>query len=115
MLIAPLLQGLFLGGGLIIAIGAGGIIEGRISDLDGNFLAGTQVLLSGGIKGTDARSQTDRKGFFTFPGLPTGNYVVRVTNFGRGDGTPTQIKNAPTFEVRVEAGTTEFLEVEIEV
>ena len=100
---------------LIIAIGAGGIIEGRVSDRDGNFLAGTQVLLSGGIKGTDARSQTDRKGFFTFPGLPTGHYVIRVTNFGRGDGTPTRIKNAPTFEVRVEAGTTEFLEVEIEV
>lgn len=99
---------------LVIAIGAGGIIEGRVSDLDGNFLAGTQVLLSGGVKGTDARSQTDRKGFFTFPGLPSGIYVVRVTNFGRGDGTPTDIKNAPTFEVRIEAGTTEFLEVEIE-
>lgn len=100
---------------LVIAIGAGGIIEGRIADLEGNFLAGTQVLLSGGIKGTDARSQTDRKGFFSFPGLPSGIYVVRVTNFGRGDGTPTDIKNAPTFEVRVAAGTTEFLEIEIEV
>ncbi|MEC9477423.1 MAG: carboxypeptidase-like regulatory domain-containing protein [Planctomycetota bacterium] len=100
---------------LVIAIGAGGIIEGRVSDLDGNFLAGTQVLLSGGIKGTDARSQTDRKGFFSFPGLPSGNYVVRVTNFGRGDGTPTDIKNAPTFEVQVDAGRTEFLEVEIEI
>ncbi|MGE4619751.1 MAG: carboxypeptidase regulatory-like domain-containing protein [Planctomycetota bacterium] len=98
---------------LVIAIGAGGIIEGRVSDLDGNYLAGTQVLLSGGVKGTDARSQTDRKGFFTFPGLPTGVYVVRVTNFGRSDGTPTDIKNAPTFEVTVNAGTTEFLEVEV--
>lgn len=101
--------------GLVIAIGAGGIIEGRVSDLDGNFLAGTQVLLSGGEKGTDARSQTDRKGFFSFPGLPTGNYVVRVTNFGRGDGTPTDIKNAPAFEVEVDAGTTQFLEVEVDV
>jgi hypothetical protein len=99
---------------LVVAVGAGGIIEGRISDLDGNWLAGTQVLLSGGAKGTDGRVQTDRKGFFSFPGLPSGQYTVRVTNFGRGDGTPTNIKNAPTIEVFVKEGTTEFLEFEID-
>jgi len=99
---------------LVIAIGAGGIIEGRILDLEGNSLAGTQVLLSGGAKGTDARVQSDRKGFFSFPGLPRGQYTVRVTNFGRGDGSRTDLKNAPTIEVFVEEGTTEFLEVEIE-
>ena len=99
---------------LIIAIGAGGIIEGRISDPEGNYLAGTQVLLSGGQKGTDARVQSDRKGFFSFPGLPHGQYTVRVTNFGRGDGTPTHIKNAPTVDVFVKEGTTEFLEIEID-
>ena len=99
---------------LVVAIGAGGIIEGRISDLDGNWLAGTQVLLSGGAKGTDGRVQTDRKGFFSFPGLPSGQYTVRVTNFGRGDGTPTRIKDAPTYDVFVKEGTTEFLEFEID-
>jgi hypothetical protein len=99
---------------LVIAIGAGGIIEGRISDTEGNFLAGTQVLLSGGEKGTDARVQSDRKGFFSFPGLTRGQYTVRVTNFGRGDGTPTRIKNAPTIDVFVKEGTTEFIEFEID-
>lgn len=97
---------------LVVAIGTGGIIEGRVVDSNGEFVAGVQVLLSGGVKGTDSRTQTDRKGFFTFPGLPTGEYTVRVTNFG----TATQkipLSNAPTFEVRLQAGSTEFIEFEL--
>ena len=97
---------------LVVAIGTGGIIEGRVVDSNSEFVAGVQVLLSGGVKGTDSRTQTDRKGFFTFPGLPTGEYTVRVTNFG----TATQkipLSNAPTFEVRLQAGSTEFIEFEL--
>ena len=97
---------------LVVAIGTGGIIEGRVVDSNGEFVAGVQVLLSGGVKGTDSRTQTDRKGFFTFPGLPTGEYTVRVTNFG----TATQkipLSDAPTFQVRLQAGSTEFIEFEL--
>ena len=97
---------------LIVAIGTGGIIEGRLFEPNGDSVPGVQVLLSGGVKGTDARTQTDRKGFFTFPGLPTGTYTVRVTSFGTTQR-KISLNDAPTFEVFLPAGTTEFLEIEL--
>ena len=97
---------------LIVAIGTGGIIEGRLFETNGDSVPGVQVLLSGGVKGTDARTQTDRKGFFTFPGLPTGTYTVRVTSFGTTQR-KISLNDAPTFEVFLPAGTTEFLEIEL--
>lgn len=97
---------------LVVAIGTGGIIEGRVVDDRGDFVAGVQVLLSGGSKGTDSRTQTDRKGFFVFPGLPTGSYTVRVTNFGTASK-KIPLSDAPTFTVDLRAGTTEFIEFEL--
>jgi len=97
---------------LVVAIGSGAIIEGRVVDENGDFVAGVQVLLSGGTKGTDSRTQTDRKGFFNFPGLPTGSYTVRVTSFGTADK-KIPLDQAPTAEINVQAGSSEFIEFEL--
>ena len=84
-------------------------------DMDGvlsDFVAGVQVLLSGGGKGTDSRTQTDRKGFFTFPGLPSGTYTIRVTSFGTGDR-KIPFDQAPTAQVSVDAGSSEYIEFDL--
>ncbi|OUU20067.1 MAG: hypothetical protein CBC13_11285 [Planctomycetia bacterium TMED53] len=96
---------------LVVAIGSGGIIEGRVVD-GADFVAGVQVLLSGGGKGTDSRTQTDRKGFFTFPGLPSGTYTLRVTSFGTGDR-KIPLDQAPTAQVSVDAGSSEYIEFDL--
>lgn len=98
---------------VVIALGQGGLIEGRVFDYEGGEVAGIQVLLSGEIKGHDNRTQTDRKGSFTFGGLPSGRYSVRVTNFGI-KGARVDLAKAPTYEVQVRAGRTEYLEIRLE-
>ena len=98
---------------LTIALGQGGIIEGRVFDDEGVAVAGIQILLAGAVKGHDNRTQTDRKGVFNFGGLPSGAYTIRVTNFGV-KGARVDLAKAPSYEVQVRTGGTEFLEIVLE-
>lgn len=92
----------------------GGVIEGRI--FEGNELkADAQVFLIG-PDGKSDRQVSDRKGMFTFSGLVSGSYELRVSDFGRlrESGVKSPIENAPRQVVNVVQGSISNVEFHLE-
>ncbi|MFQ5653946.1 MAG: carboxypeptidase regulatory-like domain-containing protein, partial [Planctomycetota bacterium] len=102
------------GGDLEIALDAGGIIEGMLFGADGTPRPGVQILITGGPKRHSDKAVTDRKGFYSFTGLGSGTYTLRVTEFGRAGVKRANIANAPTYEVGVATGTVLTFDITLE-
>lgn len=104
---------------LIFELDRGGMIEGRVIDGNGEPLSGRQILMTG--EGRNDRQVTDRKGSFTFSGLPGGQYVLRATQiFMKGEtGEESEargksVASSPSREVIVEIGGISYVEFVIE-
>lgn len=103
--------------GLEVAMTSGGTIEGIVLHPGGKPAAGTQILLASEGRGHDRRVVTDRRGFYSITGLPAGEYVLRVTDFGRmpEDGTArVDPINVPAYKVSVVPGELTVFDINME-
>ncbi|MGE3165663.1 MAG: carboxypeptidase regulatory-like domain-containing protein [Planctomycetota bacterium] len=105
---------------LVFQLDRGGVIEGRVINSNGEELSGRQILMTG--EGRNDRQVSDRKGSFTFSGLPSGQYILRATQiFMKGEDTEQARKErarspaeSPAKEVIVQVGETSFVEFVVE-
>jgi len=98
---------------LEIPLNSGGTIEGVVTDEAGEFRPNVQILVKASEPGYDRRVVTDRRGYYSINGLPTGIYTLRVTDFGRpNQGKPSRDPGeAIAWEVEVIAGQTTILDL----
>jgi Carboxypeptidase regulatory-like domain len=78
--------------------------------------AGLQILLASEGRGQDRRVVTDGRGMYAITGLPSGEYVVRVTDFGRREqgGAPMPLETAPAYKVNVAEGEVTVLDIQLQ-
>ena len=98
---------------LEIPLSSGGTIEGIVKDSSGKVRPNVQILVKASEPGYDRRVVTDRRGNFSINALPTGIYVLRVSDFGRpnpGGATPNP-GEAIAWEVEVIAGQTTVIDI----
>jgi len=103
--------------GLEVALSAGGTIEGTVRAGDAGKLAtGYQILLASEGRGHDRRVVTDGRGMYSITGLPSGEYVLRVTDFGQREpsgGLP-PIDKAHVYKLSVVEGEITVLDIQLE-
>lgn len=96
-----------------IALSRGGLVSGAVTAPNGTPQSGIQLLLNG--QGKSDRQVTDRKGHFTFSGLPDGTYTIRIWSFGVRSKEPVgDPKSAPTYTVVVQNGEASFLDIKFD-
>jgi len=103
--------------GLEVELSAGGTIEGKvIIGGEGKTASGYQILLASEGRGHDRRVVTDGRGNYSITGLPSGQYIIRVTDFGRANpgGPPMPIETAPAYKVNVVEGEVTVLDISLE-
>lgn len=88
---------------LVLTLGSGGVLTGRVCKSDGTPWAGASVLI-GSVDSTTLRdATTDESGNFQVDGLSTGEYTVTAISLS---GTSMLSGERPTRSVRVEEGQT---------
>jgi hypothetical protein len=105
-----ILVGLIILGALFalpIAHGAGGRIEGKVSDPKGASVVGATVTLTDVATNQTYKAITDAQGHYKIEGLPAGAYSVVVSAAGFSD--------ARRDEVRVEEATPATLDIKLEI
>jgi len=92
---------------LIIAHGAGGRIEGRVTDPKGAAVAGAIVTVTDPVSNQNFRASTDSEGRYKIEGLPAGTYLVVVSAKGFSEGRRE--------EVKVEDGAAATVDLKLEI
>jgi outer membrane receptor protein involved in Fe transport len=67
---------------LQLAAGSDGVLEGRVSDGDGQPIAGAAIELANANGKTVARAQSDAHGAYTITGIAPGSYTVTASQSG---------------------------------
>ncbi|MFQ5503477.1 MAG: carboxypeptidase regulatory-like domain-containing protein [Planctomycetota bacterium] len=88
--------------GIVLELGSGGSILGRVSGLDGNPLAGAMIMAFSFAKGVMRSTTTNQEGAYRMDGLAPGPYVVFKT---RMDATKAGIWNEMLGNVRLKSTT----------
>jgi hypothetical protein len=85
------------------------VLEGTVIDPTGASIIGASVKVLAADTGITHEQQTNSKGYYRFPGLAVGRYVVSVTNTGFKTGVIEdvilQVGQTRTLDVRLEVGT----------
>ena len=92
---------------LPIAHGAGGRIEGKVTDPKGAIVVGATVTVSDTVSNQTYTAITDKQGHYKIEGLPAGAYSVVVSAAGFSD--------ARRDDVRVEEATPATLDIKLEI
>jgi len=92
---------------LVIAHGAGGRIEGRVTDPKGAAVAGAIVTVTDPVSNQNFRASTDSEGRYKVESVPAGTYLVVVSAKGFSEGRRD--------EVRVEDGATATVDLKLEI
>src|SRR6266550_6300900 len=77
---------------LVIAHGAGGRIEGKVTDPNGAAVAGAIVTVTDPVSNQNFRATTDSEGRYKVEGVPAGTYLVVVSAKGFSEGRRDEIK-----------------------
>ncbi len=77
---------------LMVAHGAGGRIEGKVTDPKGALVAGAEVTATDEINNQSYRAKTDQQGKYKIEGIPAGVYTVVVSAKGFGEGRLQSVK-----------------------
>jgi len=64
---------------LVIAHGAGGRVEGKVTDPKGAAVAGAIVTVTDPVSNQNFRALTDSEGRYKVEGVPAGTYLVVVS------------------------------------
>lgn len=91
----------------VIVFGAGGRIEGKITDPKGAVVAGANVTATDPVTNKTQTAQTDKQGHYKIEGLPAGTYTVSVTAPG--------FSEARRESVKVEAGGVATIDVPLDI
>src|SRR6267378_4461760 len=92
---------------LIIAHGAGGRVEGKVTDPKGAAVAGAIVTVTDPVSNQNFRALTDSEGRYKVESVPAGTYLVVVSAKGFSEGRRD--------EVRVEDGATATVDLKLEI
>src|SRR6266550_5803271 len=92
---------------LVIAHGAGGRIEGKVTDPKGAAVAGAIVTVADPVSNQNFRASTDSEGRYKVEGVPPGIYLVVVSAKG--------FSEARRDEVKVQDGATATVDLRLEV
>ena len=92
---------------LVVTYGAGGRIEGTVTDPKGSAVAGASVTVSGEIDNQRFTAVTDQQGHYKVEGLPAGVYTVVISANG--------FNNARKEVVKVDEGASVPLDVRLEI
>ncbi|SRR6266545_4330993 len=96
-----------LAGPLATVRGAGGSIEGKVTDPKGAFVAGAAVTVSESETNQTFTGVTDQQGHFKIDGLPAGTYTVTVSAQG--------FSEASRANVKVEEGAVATVDLKLEI
>ena len=91
----------------VVAHGAGGRIEGKVTDPKGAVVIGAAITVTDPISNQTFAAITDNDGHYKVEGLPPGTYAVTVSAKGFTDGRRD--------EVKIEEGATLNLDVKLEI
>jgi hypothetical protein len=83
------------------------VLEGAVIDPTGASIVGASVKILAADTGITQEQKTNSKGYYRFPGLAVGRYVVTVTNTG--------FKTGVIEDVILQVGQTRTLDVRLEV
>src|SRR5713226_3368284 len=92
---------------LVIVHGAGGRIEGRVTDPKGAVVVGATVTVTDPVTNQNFTAVTDQQGHYKVEGLPTGAYSLVVSAPGFSD--------ARRDEVKVDDGAVATVDVKLEI
>ena len=92
---------------LVIVHGAGGRIEGKVTDPKGAAVAGAIVTVTDPVSNQNFRASTDSEGRYKVEGLPAGTYLLVVSAKGFSD--------ARRDEVKVEDGAAATVDLKLEI
>ncbi len=92
---------------LLIVHGAGGQIEGRVTNTKGESVAGAAVTVTDDATQKSFKAITDQDGRYKVEGLPPGTYTVVISAKGFGDGRKQSVK--------VEDNSTAAVNLQLEV
>ncbi len=92
---------------LVIALGAGGRIEGKVTDPKGASVAGAIVTVTDPVSNQNFRASTDSEGRYKVEGLPAGTYLLVVSAKG--------FSEARRDEVKVEDGAVATVDLKLEI
>ncbi len=92
---------------LVIVHGAGGRIEGRITDPKGAVIVGATVSVTDPITNQTFTAVTDQQGHYTVAGLPAGSYSLTVSAKGFSD--------ARRDDVKVQDGALAIVDLKLEI
>src|SRR6266566_7996421 len=92
---------------LVIAHGAGGRIEGKVTDQKGAAVVGAIVTVTDPVSNQSFRATTDSEGRYKVEGVPAGTYLVAVSAKG--------FSEARREEVKVQDGATATVDLKLEI
>ncbi|PYS30383.1 MAG: hypothetical protein DMF75_16065 [Acidobacteria bacterium] len=92
---------------LVIVRGAGGRIEGRVTDPKGAVVVGAAITVSETETNQTFTAVTDQQGHFKIEGVPAGTYTVTVSAQG--------FSEAQRADVKVEEGAVATVDVKLEI
>jgi hypothetical protein len=92
---------------LVIAQGAGGRIEGKVTDPKGAAVAGASVTVTEPVSNQTFRALTDSEGRYKVEGVPAGTYLVVVSAKG--------FSEARRDEVKVQDGAVATVDLKLEI
>ena len=92
---------------LVLVHGAGGRIEGRITDPKGAVIVGATVSVTDPITSQSFAAVTDQQGHYTVAGLPAGSYSLTVSAKGFSD--------ARRDDVKVQDGAVATVDLKLEI
>ena len=92
---------------LVIVHGAGGRIEGRITDPKGAVIVGATVIVTDPVTNQTFTAVTDQQGHYTIAGLPAGSYSLTVSAKGFSD--------ARRDDVKVQDGALAIVDLKLEI
>ena len=94
---------------IVLWASVGGSISGTVKDPSGSVVAGARVRVIEVNTGLSHQTRTDSKGYYTFPVLPVGHYVLDVQASGFGEykreGVVLDTNAALTLNVSLEVGS----------
>jgi hypothetical protein len=92
---------------LVIAHGAGGRIEGKVTDPKGAAVAGAIITVTDPVSNQNFRAVTDSEGRYKVEGVPAGTYLVVVSAKG--------FSEARREEVKVQDGAVATVDLKLEI
>src|SRR5262245_53181733 len=82
-----------LAAGPVFAQGTTGAVEGKVTDEQGGALPGANVTIQNTATGFVRSSVTDAAGVYRIPGLPAGNYDLKIDLTGFAQSTRRVVVN----------------------